>query len=109
MLVVRIEDVPGRVDLDVRRRNAALDDAMHVQPLPSSTDRIESIADDLDGHAEIDQGTEQHVPRRATRAVDVQVMAAWIAHRRTARRATFTAATAAPTPLSMLTTEMPGA
>ena len=110
-----------------------------LQPLPACADRVERVADHVDGNAEIDQRAEHHVAGGAARAVDVQVRprsgiavsrhgavglagsavqrcreGAWKVPlgrslTRTASRAILTAATAAPTPLSMLTTVMPGA
>jgi len=96
----------GRIHLHVDRRDPALGDACYVQPLPPRTDRIERLADHVDRNAEIDEGPERHVAGDAARAVEVQVQAL---HAGTAMRAMRTAATAAPTPLSMLTTVMPGA
>lgn len=130
----------GGVDLDVDGGDSALDDSMDTEPMTPSPDRVERVADHLDGNAEIDQRAEQHIAGCAARAVDVEVLTARIlggrrllllarerstrhrdagdraaagtfvaTHGRTASLAIFTAATAAPTPLSMLTTEMPGA
>ena len=93
-------------DLEIGRSDPVLRDLRDLQPRTAGADRIEGVADDLHGHAEIEQRTEHHVARRTAGAVDVQMLAL---HRRTASRATLTAAIAAPTPLSMLTTVIPGA
>ena len=104
VVVVIVEHVPGGVDGDVRRRDAVLDHALDLQALAARPDGIERVADHVDRHAEVDQRAEHHVAGGAARAVDVEVQAL---HRFTSR-AIFTAATAAPTPLSMLTTVVPG-
>src|ERR1041385_2880017 len=120
-LLVRVEDVALRVDLDIGRRDAVLDDLLCDQALAACADRVERVADDVERNAQIDQRAQHHVARRAARAVEMEVLAAHdrqvllrvvaglARHGRTARRAILTAATAAPTPLSMLTTVMPGA
>ena len=106
-------ELAGGVDLDVDRRDAVRDHPGHLQPPAAGADRVERGADRVERHAEVDQRAEHHVARRAARPVDVEVQAAQLAaaggHRAAARRAIRTAATAAPTPLSMLTTVIPGA
>ena len=99
------------VDLEIDRGDAVLDHRGDAEARAPCPDRIEGVADHVDGDAELDQGAEHHVAGGAARAVDVEVLAPRIggSHRRAARRATRTAAIAAPTPLSMLTTVMPGA
>ena len=104
-------ELPGSVDLDVDRGDAVLDDPVDAEPLAPGADRVQRIADRRDRHPEVDQGREHHVAGRAARAIDVEVAPADVHRRghRAASLATFTAATAAPTPLSMFTTVMPGA
>ena len=102
--VVVAYHVPLCVDLYVDGRDPALDHARDEQPCAPGADRVERVADHIDGHTEVDQRAEHHVAGGAARAVDVQVHAF-----HATSLAIFTAATAAPTPLSMLTTVTPGA
>lgn len=96
------------VDLDIGRGDPPLRHLRNTQPRPPRSDRIERIPDDVHRNAEVDQRAEHHVAGGPARAVDVQ-MPPPHAHARTASRAILTAAIAAPTPLSMFTTVIPGA
>src|SRR5690606_20007980 len=82
------------------------------QPLSAEPDLIERPRHQLARHPEVEQRTEEHIACAPRRAVDMQVLApkqAWVrqlAHERL--RLIRAAATAAPNPLSMLTTMTPG-
>ena len=113
-MVMIVEDVPAGLDHDIDRGHAVLHDPREAEPAATRANRIERLADRVDGDAEIDQRAEHHVAGGAARAVEMEVQSSQVRMKRhdalrTASRAMRTAATAAPTPLSMFTIEIPGA
>ena len=98
-------ELAAGVDLEIDAGDPAARDRRDLQALAPRADLVERQRDDLERDAEIEQRAEHHVAGGAAGAVDVEVEAP---HARTASRAIRTAAMAAPTPLSMLTTVMPG-
>ena len=128
IVVVRVRVVmrvrrPGRgIDLDVHGAHAALDHHVGAQAPAADAQPIQDRANDLGRNARIDQGAQGHVAGRAAGAIEVQVRAAQrMGLGRAARRRLRcsrahvmlpqmrAAPTAAPKPLSMLTTSTPAA
>src|SRR3954468_2875130 len=105
-MVVALDHLACGVDLDVDRCDAVFHDPSHVKPTAASADLIKRLADDLDRYAQVDQRTKHHVPRDPARAVDMKVESSEVLHALISL-AILTAATAAPTPLSMFTIVIP--
>src|SRR5262249_20270848 len=103
------------IGLHVERRDPGFDHAAGREAVGAGSHPIAARAAPAAPDGASEPRGEQQVAGGAARAVDVEVEPAKVArvarigHARTASRAMRTAATAAPTPLSMLTTVMPGA
>ena len=92
----------------IGRSDARLDHSFHAQPVIAKPNRHNGLLNYVFGHASIDKRAHAHISSDTARTVEVQVLASNACTHDSfllMRAATI----AAPMPLSILTTERPGA